>query len=159
MLNQHEFNRCCETLGLEDFELDLAALVWQRCERVMQGQTTQQAVLLGQKQIPVRIKVQVDEAFSQQELQMLYDRFREENRWKQAIVAAKKDRAAVLWEKCDKADATTAEDFIQMNKHKSDIRALKAVLAKEASLIRILKKMLRSKQKVRPREVSDDHPL
>ena len=142
MLNKHEFDRTCQILGLDDYEIDLATLVWEKCERVMQGNTAQQAVLLGAKQLPKR-----PEQLSQSELQMLYDRLRQELSYKFEELKSRKSSASSLWERCDKSDVNTSFYFDMLNRQKDLTRVLKNEIAKESELIRKLKKLLRTKQK------------
>lgn len=142
MLNKHEFDRTCQILGLDDYEIDLATLVWEKCERVMQGNTAQQAVLLGAKQLPKR-----PEQLSQSELQMLYDRLRHKLSQGFEELESRKSNVAYLWDKCDKSDPTTLYVFKMLNQQKNSIQMLKNEIAKESELIRKIKKLLRTKQK------------
>jgi len=121
MLLKNEFYHMINHLGLEDGELALAEIVWEKAERAMQGKPVQEPVLLKNTYLypgPSR-------ELTQAELQLLTDGL--------ALVLANDElqlrnlklRIQQCWEKSNPDDKDSEPYFNVMNEYRTQQRKIK----------------------------------
>ena len=148
MLLKKDFYLIVNKLGLEDHELDFAALIWEKAEKAMQGKTNQEPALLTKPSvsIPTLNKVVVrnyaPNDFTRKELQQLRSYlsnylFAYDMRKKQLKQAIQK-----VWLNCNPDDPTTKYNFEHLNTMKDLLRHCQKAEAKLSSLQSKLKKQL-----------------
>ena len=147
MLTKHEFHKTCDTLGLEDHELDLAALIWQKAELAMQGKPTQTPALLKTKVKPTKFDKQ-PAVFSMQELQTLHSLLAELLTEFEIEKKMSRSLCSTLWDKCDKAQELTSKFYFkQLNAEKDRLRTYKEKSKKLSKIQRKIKYSMRTKLK------------
>ena len=142
MLNEYEFQRTVKVLGLQDEDTELAEIVWLRCERAMQGKTSQQPVLLGEPK-PVKSKVDFNQAQLQQLQAMVADIIEYQQVLKQEI----KEDCNTIWDLCDKSKPESEMYFKDLNRHRDYLRIVKNNIVTLESIQKVIKKKLRTKDK------------
>lgn len=113
----------CNQLGLEDGELSLAEIVWDRAERAMQGKPLQQARLL-KSEVILRNNKQPP-ALTQAELQMLTRSLSGALSADEAMLEFFKGRIDQLWYKSNPNDKDSETYFNMMNYYRNEQRKLK----------------------------------
>jgi len=142
MLLKQEFFGTCNNLGLEDFELTLAEIVWERCEKAMQGKPMQQAALVNSNRKNFKdSKTDDATALTQAELQTLTDGlalvlYSDERQLKEIKFLIEK-----LWNKSNPDDPDSKVSFDTMNTIRNMQRKVKKDHAKLACIQHKLKKM------------------
>ena len=145
MLLKQEFYGTCNNLGLEDFELTLAEIVWERCEKAMQGKPMQQAALVNSNRKNFKDsktdKTEDATALTQSELQTLTDGlalvlYSDERQLKEIKFLIEK-----LWNKSNPDDPASKISFDTMNTIRNMQRKVKKDHAKLARIQHKLKKM------------------
>jgi len=146
MLLKQEFFGTCNNLGLEDFELTLAEIVWERCEKAMQGKPMQQAALVNSnrknfKDSKAQDATEDTTALTQAELQTLTDGlalvlYSDERQLKEIKFLIEK-----LWNKSNPDDPDSKISFDTMNTIRNMQRKVKKDHAKLARIQHKLKKM------------------
>ena len=146
MLLKQEFFGTCNNLGLEDFELTLAEIVWERCEKAMQGKPMQQAALVNSnrknfKDSKTEVATEDATALTQAELQTLTDGlalvlYSDERQLKEIKFLIEK-----LWNKSNPDDPDSKISFDTMNTIRNMQRKVKKDHAKLARIQHKLKKM------------------
>lgn len=142
MLLKQEFFGTCNNLGLEDFELTLAEIVWERCEKAMQGKPMQQAALVNSNRKNFKdSKTEDATALTQAELQTLTDGlalvlYSDERQLKEIKFLIEK-----LWNKSNPDDPDSKNSFDTMNTIRNMQRKVKKDHAKLARIQHKLKKM------------------
>lgn len=142
MLLKQEFFGTCNNLGLEDFELTLAEIVWERCEKAMQGKPMQQAALVNSNRKNFKdSKTDDATALTQAELQTLTDGlalvlYSDERQLKEIKFLIEK-----LWNKSNPDDPASKISFDTMNTIRNMQRKVKKDHAKLARIQHKLKKM------------------
>lgn len=156
MLLKKDFYLIVNKLGLEDHELDFAALIWEKAEKAMQGKTNQEPALLTKPsvlqgkpalvhlpQVPARVvRGYGQHDFTRKELQQLRSYlsnylFAYDMRKKQLKQAIQK-----IWLNCNPDDPTTKYNFEHLNTMKDLLRHCQKAETKLASLQSKLKKQL-----------------
>ena len=139
MLLKNEFFHMCNHLGLEDGELSLAEIVWEKAERAMQGKPVQEARLLKSEEFT---RIRDAHALTQSELQILTDGLAlvltaDEERLKEL-----KESIDFCWNKSIPEDSNSEVFFKIMNDFRDSQRKIKKDHAK---LVRIQYKLKKQK--------------
>lgn len=137
MLLKNEFFHMCNNLGLEDGELTLAEIVWEKAERAMQGKPVQEAKLL-------KASVFTPEKpndLTQAELQCLTDGLAAVLAHDEQVLNNLKCRIDQLWNKSNPDDKESQVYFVTMNMYRNMQRKIKKDHAKLARIQHKLKKM------------------
>ena len=122
MLLKTEFSHMVNHLGLEDGELTLAEIVWEKAERAMQGKPVQEAKLLKS----AVLKRSTDPvALTQAELQHLTDGLARILSAEQKILQSMKQRIDIFWRKSEPTNPSTERYFNAMNSLRNDQRKIK----------------------------------
>lgn len=139
MLLKNEFYHMINHLGLEDGELTLAEIVWEKAERAMQGKPVQEAKLLKS----TAFERSTDPyALTQAELQILTDGL--------ALVLANDElqlknlklRIQQCWNASNPDDETTEPYFNVMNEYRTKQRKMKKAHVALARIQHKLKKQM-----------------
>lgn len=142
MLLKQEFFGTCNNLGLEDGELTLAEIVWERCEKAMQGKPMQQAALVNSNRKNFKdSKAQDTTALTQSELQTLTDGLAAVLAHDEQVLTNLKYRIDQLWNKSNPDDKESQVYFDTMNMYRNQQRKIKKDHAKLARIQHKLKKM------------------
>ena len=140
MILKQEFIHMVNHMGLEDAELALAEIVWNKAERAMQGKPVQQAALLHRDVFNVPDQHELTQA----ELQALTDGLAGILAHEQEVLQNFKRRIDVLWRKSEPKNKETQGYFDAMNYLRNEQRKLKRDHAK---LSRIQYKLKRQQGK------------
>lgn len=138
MLLKNEFFHMCNNLGLEDGELTLAEIVWEKAERAMQGKPVQEAKLL-------KASVFTPEKpndLTQAELQMLTDGLAlvlTDDEWQ---LKNTQHRIQQLWNKSNPDDKYSETYFNMMNNYRTQQRKMKKAHKALARIQHKLKKQM-----------------
>ena len=148
---KQEFIRTCNQLGLEDCEVALAEVIWQRAERAAWGLSKQVPSLLDNKEQQVKAKLSIDMLepeqiveLTQADLQVLTKIIA--TRIKTYQRASDYDKLVVqaLWNKCDPDKPDCDHSFEALNFYKDMLRENKQKRNKLAKLQYKLKKLCSS---------------
>lgn len=139
MLLKSEFSHMVNHLGLEDGELALAEIVWEKAERAMQGKPVQEAKLLKNE---VFTRSDNPNALTQSELQILTDGL--------ALVLANDElqlktlklRIQQCWDKSNPDDKDSEPYFNVMNEYRTKQRKMKKAHVALARIQHKLKKQM-----------------
>lgn len=145
---KHEFIRTCNQLGLEDCEVALAEVIWQRAERAAWGLSKQVPSLLDNKEQQVKAKLSIDmiepeisKELTQSDLQVLtkivalqIQRCQQASDYDKIVVQA-------LWSKCDPDNPDSEHSFEALNYYKDMLRKNKQKRDKLAAMQYKLKKL------------------
>ncbi len=148
---KQEFIRTCNQLGLEDCEVALAEVIWQRAERAAWGLSKQVPSLLDNKEQQVKVKLSIDMLESEQiveltqaDLQVLtkiiamkIQTYQQASDYDKLVVQA-------LWNKCDPDKPDCDHSFEALNFYKDMLRENKQKRNKLAKLQYKLKKLCSS---------------
>jgi predicted RNase H-like nuclease (RuvC/YqgF family) len=128
MILKPEFASMVERLGLEDGELAIAEIVWERCEKAMQGKPLQESVLMSNKLqqfLTSYAHTHRAVSFTTEELQALTQGL-------SAVLSADEDaleflkgRIDQLWHKSNPDDKDSETYFNVMNCYRNQQRKLK----------------------------------
>lgn len=140
MLLKTEFYHMCNHLGLEDGELSLAEIVWEKAERAMQGKPVQEAVLL-KKEACVRND---PHELTQAELQSLTDGLALVLTHEETMLANLKKLIDLHWRKSEPDNPESEVYFNDMNEYRNLQRKVKK---DHANLARIQHKLKKQKGK------------
>lgn len=140
MLLKTEFNHMCNQIGLEDAEISLAEIVWQKAERAMQGKPVQQATLLKK----IEYSTPYPNQLTQNELQCLTTGLTIVLKQDENYIKKLRSRIDLLWTKSDPDNKDAGSDsslcFNEMNNWRTLHRKLKKDHLKLATIQRKLKK-------------------
>ena len=145
---KQEFIRTCNQLGLEDCEVALAEVIWQRAERAAWGLSKQVPSLLDNKEQQVKAKLSIDMLepeqiveLTQADLQVLTKIIA--TRIKTYQRASDYDKLVVqaLWNKCDPDKPDCDHSFEALNFYKDMLRKNKQKRDKLAAMQYKLKKL------------------
>lgn len=136
MLLKNEFVHMVNHLGLEDGELALAEIVWQKAERAMQGKPIQQAALLHREVWDVSNPNEL----TREEAQFMADLTRDFLRTAQSNMKVLRKDIQDVWLLCDPDDERTAHYFDELNTLRSYRRKINTSLRKLESIQHKLKK-------------------
>lgn len=145
---KQEFIRTCNKLGLEDCEVALAEVIWQRAERAAWGLSKQVPSLLDNKEQTVKAKLSIDMIepeisieLTQADLQVLtkivasqIQRYQRASDYDKIVVQA-------LWSKCDPDNPDSEHSFEALNYYKDMLRKNKQKRDKLAAMQCKLKKL------------------
>ena len=145
---KQEFIRTCNKLGLEDCEVALAEVIWQRAERAAWGLSKQVPSLLDNKEQQVKAKLSIDMIepeisieLTQADLQVLtkivalqIQRYQRACDYDKIVVQA-------LWSKCDPENPDSEHSFEALNYYKDMLRKNKQKRDKLAAMQYKLKKL------------------
>lgn len=157
---KHEFIRTCNQLGLEDGELSLAEVIWQKAERAAWGLSQQIPSLLDNKAEQYKqIKLEIDmiepdfstsdhhkdeelyNALTQSDVQMLTKLIAAQINSCQSHIDYNKVTIHALWKLCYPDDPETKEAFDTLNLYKQRTAKYKQKRDKLAKLQYKLKKL------------------
>ncbi len=133
---KREFLHMVDRMGLEDGELSLAEIVWQKAERAMQGKPTQEAVLLKAEHT-IESNPHV---LSRQEVQFLTMMITDMLNTAQINMYKLKQATQNAWLLCDPEDETTKENFEGLNHLRSYQRKISPMMRKLEKIQHKLKK-------------------
>jgi uncharacterized protein YkwD len=140
MILKQEFTHMCNKLGLEDAEISLAEIVWQKAERAMQGKPVQEAALLKKTEY----KTPYPNQLTQEELQCLTTGLTAVLKQDENYIKKLRTRIDLLWTKSDPdikdVESDSAYCFNEMNAWRTLHRKLKKDHSKLATIQRKLKK-------------------
>lgn len=122
MLLKNEFFHMVNHLGLEDGELALAEIVWEKAERAMQGKPVQEAKLLKSE---VFTRNTDPYALTQAELQILTDGLAFVLTADEERLQGLKVRIEQCWNKSNPDDKDSEPYFEMMNEYRTDQRKIK----------------------------------
>lgn len=147
---KQEFIRTCNQLGLEDCEVALAEVIWQRAERAAWGLSKQVPSLLDNKEQQVKTKLSIDmielepnmnQELTQADVQVLTKMLSRAIRTEQNSINYNNLIVRALWNKCNPEDNETKAFFDAMNFYKEMNRSDKKKRDKLAALQYKLKKL------------------
>lgn len=147
---KQEFIRTCNKLGLEDCEVALAEVIWQRAERAAWGLSKQVPSLLDNKEQQVKAKLSIDmiepepnmnQELTQADVQVLTKMLSRAIRTEQNSINYNNLVVRALWNKCNPEDNETKAFFDAMNFYKEMNRSDKKKRDKLAALQYKLKKL------------------
>ncbi len=154
MLMKKDFWLVVNKLGLEDHEVDLAALIWEKCEKAMQGKTNQTPTLLtgkapriqGPKTFAPRStfnEVSPDEtALTREELQFLKSYLNKSLSFQTEHMKRLKASIANIWNSCDPSDPSSTFQFKSLNELKDIMRSYKSTFNKMSKIQTKIKRKL-----------------
>jgi hypothetical protein len=128
MILKPEFLHMVDRMGLDDGELALAEIVWQRCEKVMQGKPTQEAALVSSKLqqfLKSYAHTHRQVSLTTEELQTLTQGLSEVLCADEVMLTNLKVRIDQLWNKSNPDDKDSETYFNLMNLYRNDQRKLK----------------------------------
>jgi hypothetical protein len=117
-----------DRLGFEDGELAIAEIVWDRCEKAMQGKPLQESVLMSSKQqqfLTSYAHTHRAVSFTTEELQSLTQGLAEVLSADEDALQFLKMRIDQLWHKSNPDDKDTETCFNMMNHYRNQQRKLK----------------------------------
>jgi hypothetical protein len=126
-------------LGLEDGELALAEIVWEKAERAMQGKPVQEAKLLKND---VFTRNEKPNDLTQAELQMLTDGLALVLTGDEQELTKAKQRIQILWNKSNPDDKDSVTYFDMMNEYRTQQRKMKKAHKALARIQHKLKKQM-----------------
>lgn len=147
---KQEFIRTCNQLGLEDCEVALAEVIWQRAERAAWGLSKQVPSLLDNKEQQVKAKLSIDmlepepnmnQELTQADVQVLTKMLSSAIRTEQNSINYNNKIVRALWNKCNPEDNETKAFFDALNFYKEINRSDKKKRDKLAALQYKLKKL------------------
>ena len=148
---KQEFIRTCNQLGLEDCEVALAEVIWQRAERAAWGLSKQVPSLLDNKEQQVKVKLSIDMLepeqiveLTQADLQVLTKIIAMRIKTYQRASDYDKLVVQALWNKCDPDKPDCDHSFEALNFYKDMLRENKQKRNKLAKLQYKLKKLCSS---------------
>ena len=148
---KQEFIRTCNQLGLEDCEVALAEVIWQRAERAAWGLSKQVPSLLDNKEQQVKAKLSIDMLepeqiveLTQADLQVLTKIIAMRIKTYQRASDYDKLVVQALWNKCDPDKPDCDHSFEALNFYKDMLRENKQKRNKLAKLQYKLKKLCSS---------------
>lgn len=139
MLLKNEFYHMCNHLGLEDGELSLAEIVWEKAERAMQGKPVQESVLLKQPYVFAETKREPSQ-FTREEAQFMSDLTRSFLNTAQSNMKVLRRDIQAVWLLCDPDDEKTDHYFEELNVLRNYQRKINSALRKLESVQHKLKK-------------------
>jgi hypothetical protein len=128
----------CNHLGLEDGELTLAEIVWEKAERAMQGKPVQEAALL--KEPYVIATKQTTNELTREEAQFLSGLVRDFLGTAQSNMKVLRRDIQDVWLLCDPNDKATDHCFEELNELRTYQRKINSSLRKLESVQHKLKK-------------------
>lgn len=145
---KQEFIRTCNQLGLEDCEVALAEVIWQRAERAAWGLSKQVPSLLDNKEQQVKAKLSIDilepeqiVELTQADLQVLTKIIAMRIKTYQRASDYDKLVVQALWNKCDPDNPDSEHSFEALNYYKDMLRKNKQKRDKLAAMQYKLKKL------------------
>lgn len=149
---KQEFIRTCNQLGLEDCEVALSEVIWQRAERAAWGLSKQVPSLLDNKEQAFKqtTKLEIDMIepefdtsiyLTQADIQMLTKLIARQIQSCQQHINYDKVTIQALWKICDPDDAESKEAFDALNFYKQHTTVYKKKRDKLAALQYKLKKL------------------
>lgn len=140
MILKQEFTHMCNKLGLEDAEISLAEIVWQKAERAIMGKPVQEAALLKKTEY----KTPYPNQLTQDELQCLTTGLTAVLKQDESYIKKLRTRIDLLWTKSDPdikdVESDSAYCFNEMNAWRTLHRKLKKDHSKLAIIQHKLKK-------------------
>lgn len=136
MILKNEFTHMCNKLGLEDAEISLAEIVWQKAERAMLGKPVQEASLLK----ALTYKSPYPNQLTQDELQSLTTGLAIVLKQDENYIKKIRNRIDLLWTKSDPDNKDSDLYFNEMNNWRTLHRKLKKDHSKLAIIQHKLKK-------------------
>lgn len=133
-----EFAHMVDRMGLEDAELSLAEIVWQKAERAMQGLPVQEAVLL--KEQFVFAPERTTNELTREEVQFMCKFITELLNTGQENMKRLRSDIQAVWLLCDPDDDKTSENFVALNNLRTYQRRVSPMLRKLEKIQHKLKK-------------------
>lgn len=131
-----EFTHMVDRMGLEEAELALAEIVWNKAERAMQGLPMQEATLLKQ---PFTLEPKSNE-LTREDMQFLTNLITYCLRTGQHATECIKDEIQQVWLLCDPDDDKTKDNFTALNNLRTYQRKVRATMRKLEKIQHKLKK-------------------
>ena len=128
MILKPEFSSMVDRLGLEDGEIAIAEIAWERCERAMQGKPVQESALTSSKLqqfLTSHAHTHRAVSFTTEELQALTQGLSEVLSADEDALEFLKMRIDQLWQKSNPDDKDTETYFNMMNYYRNQQRKLK----------------------------------
>ena len=128
MILKPEFLHMVDRMGLDDGELALAEIVWQKAERAMQGKPTQEAALVSSKLqqfLKSYAHTHRSVSLTTEELQFLTRFMTDFLSMNEENLQEIKHHVQSLWVECNPDDETTEESFSFLNSMRTMQRNLK----------------------------------
>lgn len=144
MLLKKEFAMMCYNLGLEDHELDLAELIWSKCEKAMFGVQEKQVPRIlsaPNKNLKPKVKVNNEEALTQGEIQKLIKMLTVVLNYAEPKISEAKAIKAHYYDICDPENPETKEAYDSFNDVKKYLNKLKQYKSDMSIVQRKLKKL------------------
>jgi hypothetical protein len=150
MLMKKDFWLVINKLGLEDHEVDLAALIWEKCEKAMQGKTNQTPTLLtgkapriqGAKTFVLKPATPDETALTREELQFLKSHLNKILSFQTEYMKRLKASIANVWDVCDPSDPPSTFQFKSLNELKDIMRSCKSTFSKMSKIQTKIKRKL-----------------
>jgi len=139
MILKPEFVHMVNQLGLEDAELTIAEIVWQKAERAMQGLPLQEATLL-KKQWSTATTPQANQ-LTREDVQFLVDFNTDFLNIAQDNMHRLTETIQEVWLACDPENPATEMHFEELNQLRSFQRKFKSDIRKLERIQHKLKKM------------------
>lgn len=139
MILKPEFVHMVNSMGLEDGDLALAEIVWQKAERAMQGKPVQEAALLKSAAFK---SIADPYDLTQAELQMLTDGIAQVLTNDEMQLKNLKHRIEQCWNKSNPDDKDSEPYFEMMNEYRTDQRKMKKAHVALARVQHKLKKKM-----------------
>jgi hypothetical protein len=147
MILKHEFLHMVDRMGLEDGELTLAEIVWQKAERAMQGKPLQEPVLTSNKlQEFLKSYAQTHRvvSFTTEELQFLSRYMQDFLCMSESTLSDVKSYVQLLWRDCNPDDPETEVAFKELN----NMRGLQRRLKKQHKTLAVIQHKLKQAKKL-----------
>jgi hypothetical protein len=147
MILKPEFAHMIDRMGLEDGELALAEIVWEKAERAMQGKPLQESVLMSNKlQQFLKSYSQTHRAISltTEELQFLSRYMQDFLCMSESTLEDVKAYVQVLWQDCNPDDPTTEVSFEELN----SVRSLQRRIKKQHKTLAAIQAKLKKSKKL-----------
>jgi hypothetical protein len=144
MLLKEQFYTTCNSLGLEDHELDLAFSVWERAERAMSGAKEKKVPRLLEKDSQKPQTLVQSGKFSQAELQRISRLMKNFITQVNKAIEAEREYSSQMYVLCDPEDRETALNFRELNSARNNLRKLRQWNIEYSNLQKKIKDTLKS---------------
>lgn len=147
MILKPEFLHMVDRMGLEDGELALAEIVWEKAERAMQGKPVQEPVLTSSKLqqfLKSYAHTHRQLSLTTEELQFLVRFMQDFLTMSEGSMDDVKNYVQTLWQECNPDDPDTEHAFQELN----DVRGLQRKLKKQHKTLATIQHKLKQARKL-----------
>jgi hypothetical protein len=147
MILKPEFLHMVDRMGLDDGELALAEIVWQKAERAMQGKPVQEPVLTSSKLqqfLKSYAHTHRQLSLTTEELQFLVRFMQDFLTMSEGSMDDVKNYVQTLWQECNPDDPDTEHAFQELN----DVRGLQRKLKKQHKTLATIQHKLKQARKL-----------